>query len=45
MKKILKFLKNIFTKKTIVKSTPSGGGSKSKYVIDPNDSTKDKNIK
>ena len=45
MKKILKFLKTIFTKKTIVKSKPSGGGSGTKNVIHPNDSTKDKNIK
>jgi len=44
MKKLLKFLKSLFTKKVIVKTTPSGGGPATKDVVDPKDSTKDINI-
>jgi hypothetical protein len=43
MKKILKFLKKLFTKKTIVRTTPSGGGTND--VIDSKYTTKDENIK
>lgn len=44
MKKLFNFLKKLFAKKVVVKTTPSGGGPGTKDVVDPKYSTKDINI-